>query len=224
MKIIRTGDIDPSLAAWNDRMYKKHPTPYNGIAGLIEKARVRTVLKFAAIQETDAVLEIGCESGRLLMKVPKCRRLVGADISRAALEDAAELFGTRERRAEFFQVDAQQQLPFQQGEFNVIICSETLEHVEDPVAVLKHIHSICEPRTRIAVSVPIQAFKERAVLILKAAGVFRFLFPGIEEEQSEWHLHTFSKERLSALAGDLFVLEKSTSLLLYHYIALMTPR
>jgi 2-polyprenyl-3-methyl-5-hydroxy-6-metoxy-1,4-benzoquinol methylase len=223
MKIVRTGDIDPTLAAWNDRMYKKHPTPYSGIAGFIERARVRTVLKLAAIQGTDKVLEIGCEAGRLLMEVPKCRRLVGADISRAALEDAAELFGSRDRRAELFQIDAQEHLPFHRGEFNVIICSETLEHVEDPVAVLKHIHSICETGTRIVVSVPIQALKDRAVRILKAAGILRFLFPGIEEEQSEWHLHTFSREKLSALASDLFIVERSTSLVLYHYIALMKP-
>src|SRR4051812_32658614 len=79
-----------ALADWNDAMYAKHPTPYGGgIAGAISAARVRTVLRLAKIRPEDAVLELGCESGHLLLQVPACRLRVGADISQAALDDAA---------------------------------------------------------------------------------------------------------------------------------------
>ena len=83
MTFTTLGVIDPDLADWNDRMYAAHPTPYErGIAGAIEAARVRAVLGLARIQPSDAVLEVGCESGRLLSRVPPARRVAGADISR----------------------------------------------------------------------------------------------------------------------------------------------
>ena len=77
-------------------MYLEHPTPYeNGIAGAIQRARVRTVLKLARVVTTDAVLEIGCESGRLIASLPSVRRIVGVDISTAALDDAERRLETR---------------------------------------------------------------------------------------------------------------------------------
>ena len=59
-------------------MYQMHPTPYSGLAGMIERARSRKVLEFAQINPDDAVLELGCEAGNLLINVPLCRRIVGA--------------------------------------------------------------------------------------------------------------------------------------------------
>jgi SAM-dependent methyltransferase len=97
------------LAQWNDQMYRAHPTPYaKGVAGIIQKARVKAVMRFAQIRPSDAVLELGCESGHLLVESPPARRLVGADISTQALADAKTLFRNRCRTGEFFQVDALQ--------------------------------------------------------------------------------------------------------------------
>ena len=93
MSIEPRGPIDPALAKWNDDMYAAHPTPYErGVARWIELARVRAVLELARIQPNDAVLEVGCESGRLLASCPPCRRLVGADISGRALARTSRAF------------------------------------------------------------------------------------------------------------------------------------
>ena len=202
-------------------MYQKHPTPYQGIAGFIERARVRTVFKFAHIKPDDTVLEIGCEAGNLLCHCPNAKRLVGVDISSSALKDAYRLFEKHKRLAEFYQMDAQITLPFKKGEFSVIICSEVLEHVNNPRSVLKNIYRISNADTRILITIPTEATKLFIKKILRKLKIFHLLFPGIEENQSEWHLHAFSKNKLISLNHDLFQIKRSTVVWFNHFVTLM---
>ena len=196
-------------ATWNDEMYSKHPTPYgNGLAGFIQAQRVGRVLEYSDIGPNDRVLEIGCERGRLCSRVPPCARLVGCDISARALEDAESFFREIGRKAEFGVVDALQPLPFQQGEFDVIICSEMLEHVTNPGAVIANIADICTVKTRVVLTVPLEAPKLVLKRWLERLGVLRFLFPGIERGQSEWHLQAFSRTMLHRLTEPSFISDR----------------
>ncbi len=225
MTITTLGVIDHELADWNDRMYAAHPTPYErGIAGAIEATRVRAVLALAQVRPTDAVLEVGCESGRLLSRVPRARRIAGADISRRALEDAARRFAEQRRPVELFQVDALRGLPFERGEFDVILCSEMLEHVEEPGVVLDHLRSLATPATRIVVSVPIEAPKVRLKAMLSRLGLLERLFPNIEPGQSEWHVHAFSSAMLRDLTRERFETIARKRVLFAHEVALLRVR
>ena len=138
-------EVQRELAAWNDAMYSKHPTPYgSGIAGAISAARVRTVMRLAQVQPRDSVLELGCESGHLLVQVPECARRVGADISEAALTDARAMAArVGAVRTEFMQVDALKPLPFAPGEFDVIIISDHLSPGWSPTLILARCCSRC---------------------------------------------------------------------------------
>ena len=217
--------IDADVAAWNDRMYRLHGTPYDrGLTARIQNARVAAVMRLAAITRGDAVLELGCESGRLLDHVPECGRLVGADISKAALADAEQRFRGKHRAAEFVQVDAQRPLPFERGEFDVVVCSEMLEHVEDPRAVVESIHAIVDGATRVVLTVPLERPKVVIKGILLRLGLLGLLFPGVEPGQSEWHLQAFSRRMLLALTADLFALDAETIVWGCHYAARMVKR
>ena len=190
-------------------MYLSHPTPYaRGLAGRIERERVRTVLRLAAVRPDDAVLEVGCESGTLLAAVPPCRRLVGIDISAT-------------RAVELYQVDAERGLPFARGEFDVVICSEVLEHVRDPVATLAHIRGIATAETRIVVSIPIEGPKVWVKKVLDRLGLLDRLLPGIEKGQSEWHAHALSPETLDELVSGSFVYEGVRGVWGLHFVALL---
>lgn len=225
MTIRTLGLIDAELAAWNDRMYEAHPTPYErGIAGAIEATRVRAVIELAQVRPGDAVLEVGCESGRLLARVPPARRIAGADISRRALEDAARRFAEQGRAVELYQVDALRGLPFEPGEFDVILCSEMLEHVEEPAVVLDHLRAIATRRTRIVVSVPIEAPKVRLKELLHRVGLLERFFPEIEPGQSEWHVHAFSPAMLRELTRDRFETLARKRVLFAHEVALLRAR
>ena len=217
--------VDSDLAGWNDRMYRAHGTPYDrGLTAHIQQARVAAVLRLAGVTESDRVLELGCEAGQLMSRVPRCRRLVGADISGSALADAAERLSNRQPVAELVQVDAQRPLPFTPGEFDVVICSEMLEHVAYPQAVVEQLYAIVDKNTRVVLSVPLEKPKIALKRIFAAVGLLGLLFPGVEPTRSEWHLQSFSRRMLLDITRDFFVLDKGTIVWGCHYVARFAKR
>lgn len=174
-------------------MYLVHPTPYDHpIAGIIERQRTKVINRFSQIQENDAVLEIGCERGMLLSLIDSCQRKVGLDISPKALTDAQKLLG---QSAEFILWDCENPLLFKKGEFDVILCCQTLEHIKHPKRILKNIYKLADKQTRIIISIPNEDFMLFAKRVLKNLGLLQVLFKGIEENVSEWHLQHYNSQR-----------------------------
>ncbi len=168
-------------------MYLKHPTPYYGIAGFIENRRIKTVKKLSGIKTRDKILEIGCERGVLLRSLPDCKLKVGLDISYRALADAKKYFqdNVNNDKVKLILGDATKVLPFKRGEFDVIVCSEMLEHVSSPRNVLENIHQICDENTRVVITVPVEPLKLFFKKIASSLKINKILFPYIEEKQSE---------------------------------------
>ena len=193
-----------NVAKWNDDMYKKHPTPYSGIAGVVEIYRIRKIIKYSDIKPEDKVLEIGCESGNLLASLQKSKQLVGFDISNKALKDADKFLSSKNIDYKLVQGDATKKLPFNKGEFDVIVCSETLEHVTKPDKVIKNIFDISNNNTRIIITVPNEKPKLFIKEFLVRFGLMKLLFPDIETEKSEWHIHSFSKDLLFSYTKEYF--------------------
>ena len=191
-------NFDRESEEWNNLMYDKHPTPYSGLAGLIDIYRINQVIKYANIQKNDRVLEIGCESGMLLKSLPVASEKVGVDISSNALKDAySSTSNDNNQLYKYIQLDAENNLPFEKGYFNVIICSEMLEHVSNPEIVIKNICSISDSYTRIVITIPLERSRVILKRILCKMGIFKYIFRGIENDQSEWHIQCFSKKMLN---------------------------
>ena len=207
------------LAAWNDRMFEKHPTPYYGLAGFVERRRLNAINRLAAIKTGDTVLEIGCEAGNLLLALPAAARLVGFDISHKALQAARSALKGVGKSVEFVQGNAEEPLPFEEGEFSVIICSEMLEHVHNPRRVLEQIYRIATPATRIILTVPYERPKLIIKKLLTSTGLFKLILPGIEDGLSEWHLQEFSKEKLLSEIEGLFTPLYAKTLMGLHVVA-----
>jgi 2-polyprenyl-3-methyl-5-hydroxy-6-metoxy-1,4-benzoquinol methylase len=208
------------VARWNDRMYQEHPTPYTGLAGAVERLRVRHVRSLADVKPSDTVLEVGCEAGGLMASLPSARRLIGVDISSVALRDAAHRFRRLDRKAVFCQCDASSGLPFARGAFSVIICSEMLEHVSEPAKVVDSMLAIATPSTRIVLSVPNEKPKVQIKEALRRIGFMRTFMPGIEEAQSEWHPQAFSKSQLLQLVAGKLRVSTCRVVLGLHVVAL----
>ena len=85
------------------------------------------------------LLDVGCGDGtklNMLQPDPGCA-VTGVDISRVAVAMAKESFP----RGQFHTLDIQTTpLP---GNYDVVICSEVLEHVEADVSALKNIRAAC---------------------------------------------------------------------------------
>lgn len=187
-----------SLSQWNDEMYLAHPTPYeNKIAGIIEHQRLAIIEDMAAITPRDKVIELGCERGMLMASLPKCKELVGVDISGAALKDAKKLLG---RRAKFVKADIEKNIKLPAKSFDVIICSQVLEHVKHPEKVMKNIYRLAKDDARIVVSVPNEKFLLRTKQFFLKLGLLDFLFPNIEPTVSAWHLQVFTDTMLRGIA------------------------
>lgn len=103
---------------------------------------------------------MGCGVGR--HTVEACLwpcRAVGLDLSHEDLRKARYMLADRQRKgkapgqADFVVADAQH-LPFRDGAFDKVLCTETLEHVPDDRAAIRELLRVLRPDGDIAVSVP----------------------------------------------------------------------
>ena len=108
------------------------------------------LVRFArGLGEADAALDLGAGDGRLSAEL-QARRLVLADVSEVALERARERLPT----AEIVPVEPDEPLPFADGEFHLVLCAETIEHVRDLQLFLSEARRVLLPGGRLAVTTP----------------------------------------------------------------------
>lgn len=111
----------------------------------------------------DRVLDLGCGRGRHVYALYWSEtpvHVVGADLSEIEVKATADGFfelppppESPDRSAALSAADAAK-LPFADGSFDAVICSEVLEHVPDPEAALAEIVRVTRPGGQVALSVP----------------------------------------------------------------------
>jgi len=107
--------------------------------GLVVKFRTR-VVELVAAEKPARVLEVGCGQGWLLKLIAEAlpdAELHGLDIRADVVEYAQALVPG----ASVVLGDGQR-LPYEDGSFDIVVCSEVLEHVNDPAAVLAEIDRV----------------------------------------------------------------------------------
>lgn len=111
------------------------------------------------------VLEVGCGDGSFTRNLAELSsRVTAVDISAAQIE--------RNSRAHpevnFLQHDVAQVFPFANGAFDVIWCSEVLEHLFDPGFALREMQRVLAPGGRLLVTVPYHGvFKDVLIALFK---------------------------------------------------------
>ncbi len=201
------------LSQWNDEMYEKYPTRrgvfhFNPIPRFIEYARMRSVLKGCGDVKGKRILEIGCEQGILTARIPEgYKELIATDISPRALEDAKKF--CKKPRIKFLVRDATKKMEFSENHFDIIICSETLEHVPDYMAVVKEMHRLLRPAGRLSLSVPYEKSITSAKRFLTKLKIFDLLFTSIESHTSEWHVNQFDKASICQALEDYFSITRA---------------
>jgi len=120
--------------------------------------RIRDKLAYV---KNKRILDIGCGSGLLSEFLTEKNRVYGIDIVKKNVDDALAR-GLRASRC-----DIEKGLSFKSNEFDVILCTEVLEHLQNPDIVIKEIHRILKRKGEVFITVPNFYSLTYRILILK---------------------------------------------------------
>ena len=129
------------------------------------------------------VLDVGCSFGYTCCLIAKKgARAYGDDINESLLEVAQELAETNRLKVDFFRANAKR-LPFPKETFDIVICSELIEHVVNWEKVVREITRVAKGDAQIIISTPnLQGLATIKILLAKLRllpiiGYERFLSP-----------------------------------------------
>jgi SAM-dependent methyltransferase len=132
------------------------------------------------------VLDLGCRYGALTRHYAEGNDVVGVDVDREALAEAAKL-GIQTRWA-----DVEEPLDFADASFDVVVAGELLEHLREPGRVVAEARRVLRPGGTLVGSVP-NAYRLKNRL--------RFL-AGRRPEDDPTHLHLFRPVDVRALLAE----------------------
>jgi ubiquinone/menaquinone biosynthesis C-methylase UbiE len=95
----------------------------------------------------ESALDLGCGDGRLTVSL-SAASLVGADVSAVALARARKL------GLQTVELTPGAPLPFADNSFDLVLCAETIEHVQDVQQLLSEVRRVLRPRGRLALTTP----------------------------------------------------------------------
>ncbi|HWA11447.1 MAG TPA: class I SAM-dependent methyltransferase [Opitutaceae bacterium] len=135
------------------------------------------------------ILEVGCGDAAFTKDLARYSKAVTAiDLSAGQIAKNSALFPA----IRFRQHDLAEPLPFADGEFAVVWCSEVLEHLFDPGFALKEMHRVLRPGGRLLATVPYHGGLKNVLIAL---------FKWDEHfAPSNPHLRFFTRRTLSRLA------------------------
>lgn len=144
------------------------------------------------IRPHDRVLDAACGLGygsHVVRSLTRASSVTGMDGSEYAVDYANLCYGSGHDRGRYVCGYLPQALSaYPDGSFDAVISFETLEHVEDPQALLKEFHRVLTPGGRVIVSVPNDWSDESG------------------EDPNPYHLHVYDLDRLRAeIASDFDV-------------------
>ena len=132
---------------------------------------------------SEAHLDFGCHEGEFLdsLRAKGSRRLVGIDAS-------AEAIDTGRRRFPDFELVHHRRgpAPFADGAFSSITVLDVVEHVSDPIALMKDLHRLLRDDGPLIVTIPRQH-----IFSFLDMGNFKFMFPRLHRW---WYCQTHSEQ------------------------------
>lgn len=194
--------------SWNERMFTSYGNDrlyYHGnpVIRKVQARRISTILRFLDIHPDDHVLDAGCGEGYLFSQCPGSARQVGVDISATALQIAS----ARNTGVDWVRSDVHD-MPFPSASFDKICCSEVIEHLLDPVSLLRELYRVCKPTGRVVITVPNEkTINKLKDLVFSMAWGSR-LFSDIPR-RTEWHLTEYTPELLLSQLKPFFTIERA---------------
>ncbi|MEA2478108.1 MAG: hypothetical protein QOJ07_30 [Thermoleophilaceae bacterium] len=139
-----------------------------------------------------SALDLGCGDGRLTPEL-RARRIVGADVSDVALARAGRRL--TELDVELVRLTPERALPFADNSFDLVLCTETIEHVVDVQTLLSEVRRVLAPGGRLALSTPAHGRRTGLKLFLRG---FERSFDPLSP-----HVRFFSASSLRAVLDEM---------------------
>jgi 2-polyprenyl-3-methyl-5-hydroxy-6-metoxy-1,4-benzoquinol methylase len=167
-------------------VYDKYGTK-NPIARALMAGFLRAVGSLYARVAPASVLEVGCGEGRLaqylVTHAPRPSRFVATDLETSAVDPGLDPL-IEVRQASVYE------LPFETGTFDLVVCCEVLEHLDDPDAGLAEVARVA--RRAVIVSTPREP-------LWRALNVLRGKYLG-DLGNTPGHVQHFGRRDLERLA------------------------
>ena len=139
---------------------------------------------------TGDILDLGCGGGPLLPFVPDRSRYVGVDMQESSLRQLRARFpDCRTYRVDL--TDARSLRTAVESRFDTITLLAVIEHLEEPLTLLKGLAAFLKPGGRLLITCP-SPLGERFLRVVNAV-------TDIAEGGPDPHLHVYGKRRLTAL-------------------------
>lgn len=101
-----------------------------------------------SISKSDHVLDVGCGPGSITLDVARLvpeGRIVGCDAVEAVVKQAEELAQAQGVKNATFDTLDGNSLPFKDNTFDVVFCHQVLQHVKNPVGILREMCRVVKP-------------------------------------------------------------------------------
>lgn len=204
---ISIGDVE----RWNDTFAREHDIDdYYARSGSlirwVERQRLSAISAMVAAEANDSVLEVGCGGGHVLRLFPYAN-LTGVDVSGEMLRKARRnLKGYRVAllKGELDELD----LPAHS--FDRVICSEVLEHVVNPEAVLCGIQRLLRPDGRLVVTFPNDHLVNKIKRVIRTCRLTILPpFRRISWGGDDYHLHVWRVSEMRELLSRFFEVQQT---------------
>ena len=198
-----------SVEEWNDQLAREHDIDAyyagaNPVLRAIEKRRLSLIRSLIAPRPGERLLEVGCGGGHVLALFPECE-LVGTDVSGAMLDKARRRLAGRPVELLKGELD---ELGLPAASFDAVVCTEVLEHVVDPDAVLASIASLLAPTGRAVVTFPNDSLINSAKRFARKTRLASLPgFRRIDWGGDEFHLHAWPISEMRTLLDRHFRIE-----------------
>lgn len=195
----------PDVEAVNDRLAREYPiddyyakSPL--VVRLIERRRLEIIREFAGDVHGLELAEIGSGGGHVL-RMFRDARITAIDVSSVFLETARKNLAGYDARFIKGEVD---KLDLPAASFDRIICTEVLEHTQDPEAILAAIARLLRPYGVAVITVPNDPLVLRLKGMIRKTPVGYALRDRIKWGGDEFHIHQWTPDEFERLLSRYF--------------------
>jgi len=187
------------FATWNEAMVERYDIDRyyersHRIVRWLERRRLALLRAVAQPRADDQVLEVGCGGGHVLERFADSAR-TGIDLSPSMIVRSLRRLGPSVNLLR----GSAEDLPFADGSFEIVLCTEVLEHTREPRRVIEELMRVAAPGARVVVSIPNERNIDRAKRAIRRVPGARRLLKTLADEGNEWHLHQFDEAHLRCI-------------------------